>query len=138
MNAHPWMTFLFESLNDGLFTWPTPDGRPDENEYWLSTSANLTTWNLGIWLIYAEELASSFSDQTPQNIKDSPTQMVEYWLGRMIGFESAPEVTNALTEDALGPAGVMNDLEFGQKEDIEEAFARMAALIATTEEFSSR
>lgn len=138
VNAHPWMNFLLASLHDGLFTWPAPNGRPDVNGYWLSTTANLTTWNLSIWLFFLEELATSFTDQTPLDIQDSPTQIVEYWLGRMIGYEPPPEVVNTLIDDASGSAGVMTGLNFGTAKNVEDAFARLAALISTTEQFTFR
>ena len=64
--------------------------------------------------------------------------MVEYCLGRMIGFEQAAQVTDTLVEDASGDEGVMTVLQFGTDERIEIALARLAALIATSEEFSFR
>jgi uncharacterized protein (DUF1800 family) len=138
VNAHPWMNFLLSSLHDGLFTWPAPNGRPDVSGYWLSTTANLTTWNYAIGLFYLDVIVSSFADQTPLDIKDSPTQMVEYWLGRMIGYEPAAQVIDTLIDDTSGPAGIMTGLNFGTDQQIENAFARLAALITTTEEFSFR
>lgn len=138
VNAHPWMNFLLAPLHDGLFTWPAPNGRPDVNGYWLSTTANLSTWNLSIWLFYLEELATSFTDQTPLEIQDSPTQIVEYWLGRMIGYEPPSEIVNTLIDDASGSAGVTTGLNFGTAKNIEDAFARLASLISTTEQFTFR
>jgi len=138
LNAHPWMNFLLEPLHDGLFTWPAPNGRPDVNGYWFSSTANLTTWNLSIWLFYLQEFATSFTDQTPLDIQDSPTQMVEYWLQRMIGFEPSAAVMNTLIDDSASNAGIMTGINFGTAENVEHAFARLAALISTSEEFSFR
>ncbi|MEQ8734646.1 MAG: DUF1800 domain-containing protein [Rhodospirillaceae bacterium] len=138
VHAHPWMAYLLEPLKDGLFTWPAPNGRPDVNGYWFSTTANLTTWNLCLWLFYLKEISTSFANQTPLDIQDSPTQMVEFWLGRMIGYEPSEQVVNTLIDDAIGPAGIMTGLNWGAAADIESSFARLAALISTTEEFSFR
>jgi uncharacterized protein (DUF1800 family) len=138
VNAHPWMSFLLESLHDGLFSWPAPNGRPDVNGYWFSTTANLTTWNLSLWLFFLEEIATSFTDQTPLAFKNSPTQMVEYWLGRMIGYEPSAAVVDTLIDDASSSAGIMTGINFGTAKNVEDAFARLAALISTTEEFSFR
>lgn len=138
VNAHQWMNWLFDPLDDGLFTWPTPDGRPDFDEHWLSTSANLTSWNYGIGLFFLDELVSNFTDQTPENVKGSATEVVEYWIGRMIGYEPSAEVTNALIDDATGAQGVITALNFGDAEDIEYTFTRLVGLIATSEEFSYR
>lgn len=138
VNAHPWMNFLLEPLHDGLFTWPAPNGRPDVNGYWFSSTANLTTWNLSLWLFYLQEFATSFTDQTPLDIQDSPTQMVEYWLQRMIGFEPSAAVMNTLIDDSASNAGIMTGINFGTAENVENAFARLAALISTSEEFSFR
>lgn len=138
VNAHPWMNFLLEPLNDGLFTWPAPNGRPDVNGYWFSSTSTLTTWNLSLWLFYLSEIGTSFTDQTPLDIQDSPTQMVEYWLGRMIGYEPPSEVINTLIDDASGSAGIMTGLNFGTAKNIEDAFARLAALISTSEQFTFR
>lgn len=138
VNAHPWMNFVLEPLHDGLFTWPAPNGRPDVNGYWFSSTANLTTWNLSIWLFYLKEITTSFTDQTPLDIQDSPTQMVEYWLQRMIGFEPSAAVINTLIDDSASGAGIMTGINFGTAENVEHAFARLAALISTSEEFSFR
>ena len=138
VNAHQWMACLFHNLDDSLFTWPTPDGRPDNTEYWLSSSAHLTTWNYSLGLFFLEELATTFTDQTPEEAKNSATEVVEYWLGRMIGYEPSAEVTNTLIEDASGFQGVITALDSGSEEDIEYTFTRLAGLITTTEESSFR
>ena len=138
VNAHPWMNIVLESLHDGLFTWPAPNGRPDVNGYWFSTTASLTTWNLSIGLFFLEELATSFTAQTPLNIQNSSIEMVEYWLGRMIGFEPSAAVVNTLIDDASSLAGIMTSLNFGSAKNVEDAFMRLASLISTTEEFSFR
>ncbi len=138
MNAHPWMAWLFGPLDDGLFTWPTPDGRPDFDEHWLSTSANLASWNYSLGLFFLDEIANNFTEQTPEDVKGSATEVVEYWLGRMIGYEPSAKVTNALIDDATGFQGVIMAIDFGDEEDIEYTFTRLVGHIATSEEFSYR
>lgn len=138
INAHPFMSALLDPLHDGIFAWPGPDGRPDANGYWMSTSSNLTTWNYAIFLFYWEELVSTFTDQTPLDVQDSAMQTVEYWLGRMVRFEPDGDIVTTLTEDASGSAGIMTALNFGTAENVENAYRRLAALIATTEAFSYR
>ncbi len=138
VNAHPFMSALFDPLHDGLFTWPAPNGRPDVNGYWLSTSSTLSTWNYAIFLFYLDEFVSSFTDQTPADAQNSALQTVEYWIGRMIGYEPEGDIVTALADDASGSAGVLTALNFGSATDLENAYARLAALISTSEAFSFR
>lgn len=39
---------LIISLGHAPFTWTTPDGFPDDQQAWLSTSAQLSRWNFGL------------------------------------------------------------------------------------------
>lgn len=138
VNAHPFMNFLFAAMNDGLFAWPAPNGRPDVNGYWLSSSSNLSTWNYALFLHYFEEFASSFTAQTPESAQNSALQTVEYWVQRMIGYEPDSDLITILADDASGPAGVLTTINFGTAENVETTYARLAALISTSEAFSVR
>ncbi len=87
---------LFNDLNDSPFIWPTPDGRPDTNQFWLSTYAHVTTWD------YMKRLTdgvfkTSFAAQTPLSVQQSAAATVEYWVERMTGQRLNDEAMAALT-----------------------------------------
>ncbi len=127
---------LFWDLADSPFIWPTPDGRPDTNATWLTTYAHVITWQ------YMEEIGSgsgmalSFAAQTPPDAFRSPQALVEYWVGRMIGYPLAPAAMDALV--ALVAEVDLRPSE-GSAQYWNERFARkIIATIAASPEFVMR
>jgi len=58
VSAATYMTGALDPLNDGLFAWQAPNGRPDNNGYWLATGATLSTWNFLIAVPYIAEFTT--------------------------------------------------------------------------------
>jgi uncharacterized protein (DUF1800 family) len=126
---------LFWDLNDSPFIWPTPDGRPDTNAFWLSTYVHVNTWD------YMKRLgdgatagiATSFFSQTPVDALKSASRLVDYWVNRMLGYPLNDDATAALIAmaDALGPPA--------NTENWERPFARdVIATIAAAPQFVLR
>lgn len=126
------------SVGDGLFAWPTPEGRPDHNGAWLSAAANLKYWNLMFDVLDHPSFLTSFADQTPKDITGSAEQIVEYWVGRMVGHSLRPAGMKALMDDARAPIGVIAAYQSGGIKNIENALRRLAVLIAASPEFALR
>ena len=127
---------FFWDLSDSPFIWPTPDGRPDTNAFWLTTYAHVVTWQ------YLQELGQSggpkltFAEQTPSEAFRSPAALVDYWVRRMIGYPLAPAAMDALAalvyEVGLTPPP-------GSMQAWNESFARkIIATIAAAPEFVMR
>ncbi len=139
VNAATYMTLALDPLNDGLFAWQAPNGRPDVNDYWLAAGATLTTWNLLIALPSLPEFSVSFDAQTPEGAASSATGVVEYWVGRMLGYALSPAAMNALIVDQAGIYGVPFQRNIPDNAtNIELVYRRLVSLIATSEEFSFR
>lgn len=126
------------SLGDGLFAWPTPEGRPGSNADWLSAAASLRFWNLMFDVLDHPAFNTSFAAQTPKDITGSADQVVEYWVERMVGAALRPAGMKALIDDAHGPIGVMAAYKSSGITNIENALRRLAVLIATSPEFALR
>lgn len=143
VNAATTMTTILDSMNDGLFAWPAPNGRPDVNAYWLATGANLTTWNLLLQFPAWASNRTTLLDQTPMDGLVSAVPLVEYWVGRMVGYTLASTTMNALINDQGGNQGVLAAVRNGmttatQIARVETALRRLVSMIATTEEFAYR
>lgn len=143
INASAELNTLLDSLNDGPWAWQGPNGRPDFDDYWLATGAVLTTWNLLLSLPNARYVAASISNQTPTNILSSPTEVVDYWVGRMIGYALDPSRMSALYTDQGGSSGVpaaarssTNPTTVATR--VETALRRLVSMIAGTLEFTYR
>ncbi len=126
------------SLGDGLYAWPTPEGRPDDNSAWLSAAATLRFWNLMFDVLDHPAFITSFAAQTPKEVVAAPETVVEYWIGRMVGHSLRPEGMKALIADAREPIGVMAAYRSGGITNIENALRRLAVLIAASPEFALR
>jgi len=140
LNASPQMGTYFDSVRDGLHSWTGPNGRPDNNAYWLGTGSNLLTWNSSLQLPFGEiALASTLDQQTPDSAKASPTGLVEYWVERMIGFQVSSDAMTALISDQADSQGVLAALRKSSNAlTVEGAYRRLAGLISTTSEFVYR
>ncbi len=101
LNASSNWTFMFQTLNDSPLIWPTPDGRPDTNAFWLTTYTNVTvpeelkriTYEVGTTPV--NQVISVYA-QTPAAARTSITAVVEYWVERMIGGLLDDDAMNAL------------------------------------------
>ncbi len=138
VNASPSMTTLLDALNDGLFAWQAPNGRPDTNAYWLATGATVATWNQLFQLLSNTAIVTALSAQTPQTARGSATGVVEYWVGRMVGASLSSTAMNALVADQATSSGVTAAFMGNNSTTIENAHRRLVSLIATTEEFTLR
>jgi uncharacterized protein (DUF1800 family) len=136
VNASQQADTVFSPVNDALFAWATPDGRPDVNSYWLSTGATLTAWNLVQQIPNWSTITTNLIDQTPMSALASPTALVEYWVGQMIGFEPSSATMNGLITDQSESQGV--PAAGSNPTNAEKAARRLIALIAMTDEFSHR
>lgn len=43
VSANEYWTYMLQPVSDNPFAWPTPDGRPDTNAFWLNTATNVMT-----------------------------------------------------------------------------------------------
>jgi uncharacterized protein (DUF1800 family) len=135
VNANPYWNWMLQSVNDSPFCWPTPDGRPDTNAFWLNTATNVLTWNMMQSLAYSTYVAQNYADATPQEVMASATLATEYWVGLMIGYSLSPTAMNAL-------AGMIGSINGGYKWDpVSYNIAigqQFVAAIATAPEFVLR
>ena len=138
VNAMTNMNTLLDPLNDGLFAWQAPDGRPDANSYWLATGSTIATWNNLLQLPSYRAITTTLANQTPLSATASATGVVEYWVGRMIGAQLSPAAMNVLITDQGTSLGVPNTLRSNNTLAIEIAYRRLVSLIATAEEFTLR
>ncbi len=129
----------FDRLTDALFAWPAPDGRPDFDAYWLATGANLAAWNLLFTVPNGLGIQTSLTAQTPRDAAESPGATVEYWANRMTGGGLLPANLNVLIGDQAGANGAPTAVRARRSAaTIENAYRRLASLIATTQDFSVR
>lgn len=126
------------SLGDGIFAWPTPEGRPDVDAHWMSTSANIETWDLMLHLLSHPSFQTSLAMQTPAEVTGSATLIADYWVDRLVGYALRPEGMSALAKDILGPIGVVAAYESGGITNIESSLRRLVALIGASPEFALR
>ncbi len=138
VNAFDLAVTAAAALGDGLYAWPTPEGRPDTDAQWLSTSANLYNWNLLLLILDLPQIRTSLAAQTPPDATASATTIVEYWVGRLVGYALRPAAMTALINDAAQPFGVIAAYRSGGIANIERALRRQVALIASSPEFGRR
>ncbi len=139
VNVATYMTSLLDPLNDGLFAWQAPNGRPDVNSFWLATGAMLSTWNLLFQLPNLKEFAAtSLADQSPLESLNGAFFIVDYWVERMVGYSLSQPAMDALNVDQGGSNGVPFAVRSKNTARIENAHGRLISLIATSEEFALR
>lgn len=138
INGYDQAYMALSALGDGVFAWPTPEGRPDHDAHWLSRTANLEYWNLLFKLLQHPAFLTNFTNQMPADARGSAESVVEFWVGRMIGHRLRPEGMRALIDDAMGPIGAMAAFRSKGASNIENALRRLATFIAISPEFAMR
>ena len=135
VNANIYWSTILGDVNDSPFVWPTPNGRPDVNSFWLNTFVNLTTWQYLQGIFGNLGLKTSLLPQMSEAAKQSAAATVEYWVGRMIGYDLAPDAIKALIEFIDHQAFLQ--LPSGWKVD-ETMLRDLVTTIATAPEFTLR
>jgi uncharacterized protein (DUF1800 family) len=139
VNAYAGMAGAFDGLADGLFAWTPPNGRPDNNAYWLTSGAIMAEWNNALNWPYNAAIATNLVDQTPASAAQTATGVVEFWVKRMIGASLSATSMNTLVTDQSGSGGVPNLVKSNtSKANLENGYRRLVALIAQTPEFAYR
>lgn len=138
VNASQTAPYSVSNMEDGLFVWPEPDGRPDNNNFWLSSVAMLGTWNILIQAPNSKDVVVDIAGQTPSSVMSSAALIAENWIDRMIGYQPGQAAYNGIVAYAASAGGVMGALKTGKANVIETAFRKLVSLIATSEEFAYR
>ncbi len=138
VNATTDMTSAFDPVTDFLFAWTPPNGRPDYNAYWLTTGAIMTAWNNSMTWPNRAQIKTTLIDQTPVGSLSSATTVVEYWVGRMVGFALSTSGMTSLVNDQAGTLGVPAAVRGNNRTTIENALKRLVGLISQTPEFLYR
>ncbi|MDX2143205.1 MAG: DUF1800 family protein, partial [Rhodospirillaceae bacterium] len=138
VNAYDGASMALAALGDGLFAWPTPEGRPDADSQWLSRAAHLQYWKLAFDLLVHPAFHTTFTDQTPEPARASAEAVADYWLGRMLGHGLRPDARAALIADINGPIGFIAAQRSAGVANIENSLRRLATFIAATPEFAVR
>jgi hypothetical protein len=127
-----------ESAGYLMFSWPTPDGLPDTNTYWLTTDTVLRGWNMLIDMFGAPiyGASGSLAAQMPADAS-SVERIIAFWSRALLGGSLGQASYAALLADQTGTNGVGPALGRGTAA-IETALQRLLALIAATPEFVYR
>lgn len=135
---HRSMFNLLKKTPDQIFTWPAPNGHPDVDGYWLSSTALMTEWNALLTVLNRPMTDASVTDESLATT--SVIELVEDWVGRIIGFELPSTKMDELIDFAMGLNGVLTYV--GQKSSsaktVENHLRRLVGLIATADEFAYR
>ncbi len=140
MNISADLTTVLDGLNDGPYAWQGPNGRPDVNQYWLASGTVLNGWNLLIAFPGWAANTVNLTALTPASIMASATNVVEFWVGLMIGHQLDSTRMTALVNDQNGASGVpaAYNVRSPVASRIETALRRLVSMIATTYEFTYR
>ena len=139
VNAGTTMTAAFDPVTDFLFAWTPPNGRPDNNAYWLTTGSLLTVWNNAMTWPANTAVKTTLSAQTPTAAKANVAALVEYWVGRMIGFALPTAAMASLTTDsAIAGIPALARASTTNPATLENAYRRLIGLIAQAPEFMYR
>ncbi len=138
VRPHSSMFNLLKQTPDQIFSWPAPNGHPDVNGYWLSSTALMTEWNALLTVLNRPMTEISVTNESI--LTTSVTKLVEDWVARIIGFELADNKMSALIEFAMTLNGILTHT--GQKnaspKAVESHLRRLVGVIASSDEFAYR
>ncbi|MCP3956298.1 MAG: DUF1800 domain-containing protein [bacterium] len=95
----------YDDTGQELFTWPTPDGFPDEREAWQSMTPRVMSWRLCNWLIdFDDDSGNWYLDvlgQTPGGVR-TPNELADFWIDRILqrpmGTEDRDEIVQFIAQ----------------------------------------
>jgi uncharacterized protein (DUF1800 family) len=128
----------FAATRDAVFLWGSPDGWPDENGYWLSTSGLMTQWNNALTAMSNGVLSVNLRNESLRT--NSVAALVDDWTARMLGYQISQEGYSALRMMVSTSNGLQSYLGSGNAsvQTQENELRRLVALISTSPEFAYR
>jgi len=91
------------------FDYEPPTGYPDEKGLWQGTGPLVLSWRAVTWLLQRSEIVN-LADQTNAEINDpnnrTPSQIVDTWMFRALGYALAPNVANRMIDFVVDVSGV--------------------------------
>ena len=131
LTAFPKADIALFPLGDGIYAWPTPEGRPDSDSQWLSGMANLYSWNFISVLLEQD----SFHTRLAAGMPDAAKRLGHRPGGilgadQMVGYALRPAAMTTLVADVDSPTGALAALNGSDGAKKETALRRLVALIA--------
>jgi hypothetical protein len=127
------------------FEWPTPNGMPDDADYWTTTNGMLQRWNLPYVVAqwWGGNVAIDLSRQTSAGL--SCTAVVDFWIDRLCGYAIAPAARQALIafmaqggDASLPPAPTPREPDWGDPARLKDRLNSMVQLLAMSPDFQMR
>lgn len=90
-------------MGHDLFNWPTPDGFPDDAEYWGGSGGLLSRWNAAVWMTAPWCDFAKLPEPLPHP-GGVPTldQLADWHIVRMLGHSGSPETRKVLYDYFVG------------------------------------
>lgn len=106
----------------GPFYWPAPNGYPDKQEAWSSSGALAMTWKLLAYYTtmrqtretnapFVADIVAQTIAALPNTAQRTATGIVDYWLGRLYGYNPEPARRTKLIEFMGQNAGAGTPLD---------------------------
>lgn len=139
-NLYRFLLSQLNSLGQSPFTWPAPNGFPDQSGFWANTNALITRWNAAIAVIsrLSAEQISALMDQS-----NSPISNQANTAPAVLDALENSFIRQKLTDDEA--AAVIRFAIDGQPADTRlpsdvliEVARRMLIVLATTRYFQTR
>lgn len=132
------MLSVFGGTRDAVFLWGPPNGWPDVNEYWLSTTGLMTQWNTVLTAMANGVLSVNLRNESVQTT--SVATLLDDWIERIVGYQISADGYTALRTTITGSSGLMSYLGGGAAsvQTQENELRRLVALISTAPEFAYR
>jgi uncharacterized protein (DUF1800 family) len=134
--------WVMQGAGQRLFEWPTPNGHPDTAEAWINPNTLQHLWNAPLLLLSDWFKAANFDlpGQIPASAVTS-TEIVDFWLGRMLGRPIAPadrtEIIDFLRQSRLPDEPPQPDPPTSTT-DLPARIEQLVALIAMTPDYLQR
>lgn len=135
----------FSASGHRIFEWPTPTGHPDLTSYWASTNGLLRRWNMPYVVAQSWGGGVTVDIKGQTDLSASCTAIVDFWIGRLCGFEIDPAAREALIA-FLAQGGDVNQApkplskapDWNSADAVVDRVVCMVQLLASTPDFSLR
>ncbi|MEP7358378.1 MAG: DUF1800 domain-containing protein, partial [Anaerolineales bacterium] len=89
-----------QAMGQVPFNWSSPDGYPDQAEYWATTGGLLNRWNLGLQLAGNHIAGARVDLRALTQDADSPEDVVDVLSQRLLGEVLPPDARTILVDFA--------------------------------------
>ena len=120
----------YENTGQPLFSWPAPDGYPDERSKWESSTPKVMSWRLVNWMSNIKQPNGAYRmDVLRSHVSETAVQFADFWINRVLARPMNAQDREAIIDFVAAGSSANNPLNKGNSDTASRLRSAVALII---------